>query len=509
MKNIIKKLLILLLAICVFLNVFSSYEANVNADGEIEYIKISVDDYYGHENNYLKTENKRYIICGIIDGIYLSFPEQGIHGFQLRSFNPLFTNSVTVYCQVDAVIQNFQTTYNNHFVYNGNLSNSSGKGKYIEVLLDEDAFTETIADSSKARGYVYCDAVNPNIDSDEDFYSYINSYKSNEAKSSMRFDYDLINTNSESSTTTWTLVTDKSQITDDGIYTFGKLYDDGKSIRFAVEPKNYKSGDKFDYSIARIEDNSFTIVYPDAFPAEFKIISKDPNPYYDVKFKSNLFNECAVYNNNCSGETWLSTSYGNIVNIDDDTEDVTLYLFKKTNSGSARNTYIEYDPQSISIMFLSYIDSETNDNIANSHSLINKISYGMKLSIEGKDDQFIDFDSSEIARVDSFGSNTAVLEGGVLQSVLKLQGIPMENWNTNISITPYIKITFDSYTVPSTEDKTFDIPATYIYQEEITRTVSSLAEYYYLNLGTDPSVSGHLIALKEIAESTAKVREAK
>lgn len=63
---------------------------NVKATDEVEYVKITVNDYYGHESDYLKTETKRYVVCGIIDGIYLSYPEQGIHGFRLKSFDPIF-----------------------------------------------------------------------------------------------------------------------------------------------------------------------------------------------------------------------------------------------------------------------------------------------------------------------------------------------------------------------------------------------------------------------------------
>lgn len=85
----------------------------------------------------------------------------------------------------------------------------------------------------------------------------------------------------------------------------------------------------------------------------------------------------------------------------------------------------------------------------------------------------------------------------------------MGSWNTKVTVTPYIKFTFNSYIILTDAKISFDIETTYVYQDSVTKTVASLAEDYYSNHGTEDGVSTHLIALKEIAELTAKVKEDK
>lgn len=508
MKNIITKLILIVITIFLSLSIYTISKINVTATEEIEYIKISVDDYYGNESNYLKNENKRYIVCGIIDTIYLSYKNEGIHGFDLKSFNPLSNNVVRIYCKVDPISYDNKTTYSGHYVYSGSLSNESGKGKYIEILLDEDAYKEIITDSSLSRGYVNCDATNANNVKNSYLNSYINGYKSNKVLSSMRFNYDFTPSISDSSTSTWTLIQARNEITNEGTYALGKLYDNGNSIKFVTTSKSgYILGDEFDYSISRVNDNSFTIVYPNESPAEFKFIKHEADYNYDVKVDGQTINTNGTYN--ISSKLWLSTSNGEIISLEDETDECVLYIFKKTETGSDKNIHIEYYPDSVALKFLSYVDANAIDSIVNDNTLINSLTFGMVLSIEGKEDQYIDFAESEIARVESAGSNTSVTVDGFYQTILKVTKIPKEFWNTEITVTPYIKISLDSYTSPTDPLLTFDFEDTYFYQESVTKTICSLAEDYYLNHGNETGVSYHLIALKEIAELTAKAKEDK
>lgn len=509
MKYFIKKSILFVLSLFLTFSVCCLYQTKVKVNAT-EKVKITVDEFLENKDTYYNATEVTYIVCGIINHIYLTNKDYEIYTFELGSLNPFSNKTVDIMTQMDSYQEGLETKYNGHFVYYGDLGQYTGQGKYIEFELDKNAYSTYLPGSTTTRGRVACDACNPTVTISNDFNTAIDSYKGNKVKTSMRFDYDSTTANSDSSTTVWTLVTSTSQIDSNGVYTFGEIYDDGASVKFTTDPTNYETGDMFEHSVARLTDNSFTIVYPSTSPAEFKITQNEHSSFYTVTYKSNTFNTRADYKDD-TYRFWLDNSYGEFIKLEGYKASDSVsnyYLFKKTSTGSKRNTTIEYDANSVSIRFLSYINASSDAAIRDC-SLVNSLTYGIKLSIEEKADQFIDFTSSEVSRVSEAGSNTAVLEGGVLQTILSVKGIPASKWRTNITATPYIKVVLNPYTLPNENNESFDFGTYYFYQDSVTWTVRKLAEDYYLNYGKDVGVASHLLALQKLIDGTATVRKAK
>lgn len=520
MKYFIKKCTLLALTLFLMLSAVCLYETKVIAV-ETQYIKITVEEYVGHEADYEPHDGKVYLLCGIVDHVNIyenpGNVNPGQHIFWLNSFNQLDGKEAKIWTCVDSYSEHNERNFNNHFGYLYGYETTL-VGKYVEFMIKNNYYNDYISDrSSKTIGVVYSDF----IDQETMGVTYGNlsgaryNYTTHKPLSSMKFDYDLTGSNSLSTYQVWRKVYVGDTLDSTATYTLGYLASYDGTLKFIVDPANgdtYSNDYKFSYALARLSSDKFTVVYSNTEPAHFKMegswsqnltISYDKNDFHFSNTSCDYINAEGVKMDSEQDQVKIS-------NIAYDEE---LYIFKLVEdydyTKTTPNYHIEYDPNSLSIRFLNAIDSQTYSAINNSCSLIKSVVYGMKVSIEGREDQFVEFSNSEISRVEAEGSNVKVEEGGFLQAILTIKKIPMSAWDTKITVTPYVKLSYNSFTCPTDKKLTFEMEDLWLYQKSVTRSVSSLAEDYYLEHGKEAGVSEHLLALKEIAEKTAKVREAK
>ncbi len=512
MRQIIKKCISFIFIIAMSFCVVGLSNTKAIAD-DVKYVKISVDEFKGNESKYVSTENIRYVLCGKVNSWLHPYtttnPDYQV--CVLTSFSPFNTVSIRILLKRDSHFTGSDITFNGHILgYGSYIIGDDIKNKYLEIELDNTLYSEI--EGEDYRGKVYSDLYDTGLTDSDDISSCVNQYKANKVYSSLGFDYDIDqNPSSTSSTQVWTKVTNGNEITEDGIYTFCKIYNN-KAVKYAIDPDTYTTGQEFPFSIELLNGDSFSIVFRGVnytiYPAEFKINKNECNKpnWFDIKYAYNKDNTYLIEEQKFFNYEDI-TKFGSEIQLDDEEENDTVYLFKKVMPEDKNPTvtakFVKYDPKSVAIRFLSYVDYEGNQAILDS-KFTKAVTYGLKLSIEGKEDKYIDFSSTDMTRVTEATSNTKTDEGGVLQAVFKIKNIPMSSWDTEITVTPYIKIDLE-YEVP-TDGTILDL-STYIgYQESVTRTVSSFALDYYLNHSTDDGVVTHLLALKEIAEKTAQVR---